>query len=296
MLRNLLALWSVRIAGAFLLLVLGLAIIGPVVAPFEPLERSPNILAHPSAEHWLGTDYMGRDVLSRILTGSTISVLGAVEVAVIALVLGALPGILSVYLGRVFEWVTLRVIDTLIALPFLVVAVAMTALLGNGVHQAMIAVGLLVSPVFYRVARAAALEAVSSQYVEAAVLSGASTWWVVRHHIWGKVLPALGVALANTMGAGLVVIASLTFIGIGVQPPEPTWGGVLASDLGYLHFRPYAPFFPIALIMATVWALNALADGIRDVSGESGQRLATRGKAVPSTVQKSVKAGEVNLR
>lgn len=294
--RNLSRLLSVRIAGVFLILILALAVLGPYIAPYDPLQRSAAVLEHPSAAHWLGTDYMGRDVLSRILAGATISVLGAVEVAVIALFVGAVPGILSVYLGRAFEWVTLRVVDTLIALPFLVVAVAMTALLGNGVHQAMIAVGLLVSPVFYRVARAAALEAVSSQYVEAAVLNGASTWWVVRHHIWGKVLPALGVALANTMGSGLVVIASLTFIGVGVQPPEPTWGGVLASDLGYLTFRPYAPFFPIALIMGTVWALNAIADGIRDVSGDSGRNMAKRAKAVPSTARKVVNPEGVNVR
>ncbi|WFP16231.1 ABC transporter permease [Citricoccus muralis] len=294
MLRNLSRLLSVRIAAVFLVLILGLALLGPVLAPFDPLARSPETLQHPSWTHWMGTDYMGRDVFSRILSGATISVLGAVEVAVIALVVGAIPGILSVYLGRVFEWVTLRVIDTLIALPFLVVAVAMTALLGNGVHQAMIAVGLLVSPVFYRVARAAALAAVSSQYVEAAVLNGASTWWVVRHHISAKVIPALGVAVANTMGAGLVVIASLTFIGVGVQPPAPTWGGVLASDLGYLTYRPYAPFFPIALIMGTVWALNAIADGIRDVAGDAGRALGKQAHAVPSTAQKIVKPEAVS--
>lgn len=289
MLRQLSRLLSVRIATVFLVAILALALLGPTLAPFDPLQRGPEILQHPSWSHWFGTDYMGRDVFSRILAGATVSVLGAIEVAVIALVVGAIPGILSVYLGRTFEWVTLRVVDTLIALPFLVVAVAMTALLGNGVHQAMIAVGLLVSPVFYRVARAAALAAVNSPYVEAAVLNGASTWWVVRHHISAKVIPALAVAVANTMGAGLVVIASLTFIGVGVQPPAPTWGGVLASDLGYLSYRPYAPFFPIALIMGTVWALNAIADGIRDVSGDAGRALGRQATAVPSTADNLVK-------
>lgn len=290
MLRNIVKLLSVRIAMIFLAVILVLAILGPLLAPYDPLQRGSEILQHPSWAHWMGTDYMGRDVFSRVLVGAPISVLGAVEVAAIALGVGAIPGILSVYLGKVFEWVTLRIVDTLIALPFLVVAVAMTALLGNGVHQAMVAVGLLASPVFYRVARAAALAAVNSQYVEAAVLNGASTWWVVRQHISSKVIPALGVAVANTMGAGLVVIASLSFIGVGVQPPAPTWGGVLASDLGYLTVRPYAPFFIIVLIMGTVWALNAIADGIRDVAGKAGRTFRKNSQQKPSITPKQVKS------
>jgi peptide/nickel transport system permease protein len=262
-----------RFAIAFLAFVTFLAVFGPVLAPYDPLQGTDAVLAHPSAEHWLGTDYLGRDVLSRILAGSTISVLGAVQVALIALVVGAIPGILSVYLGRVFEWFTLRFVDTLIALPFLVFAVAMTALLGNGIPQAMFTVGILVSPLFYRVSRAATLSVARSQYVEAAILAGASTGWIVRTHVWSKVLPPIAVALAGTMGIGFVVVSSLTFLGIGVQPPAPTWGGVLASDLGYLTQRPYAPFFTTVLIMLTVWAFNLLADVIRDVAGESGRTL-----------------------
>jgi len=195
---------------------------------------------------------------------------------VIALFVGAIPGILSVYLGRTFEWLTLRLVDTLIALPFLVFAVAVTALLGNGIPQAMLVVGVMVSPAFYRVARAAALTISRSQYVEAAILSGASIGWIVRKHVWAKILPAIAITLANTMGTGFVVVSSLTFLGIGVQPPAPTWGGVLASDLGYLNFRPYAPLFTTVLIVLTVLAFNLLADVIRDVSGESGRALLIR--------------------
>ncbi|MDY0910202.1 ABC transporter permease [Microbacterium sp. CFBP9034] len=273
MIRRILRLPTGRFAVAFLLFIAFLAVFGPLLAPYDPLQGTDDALAHPSATHWLGTDYLGRDVLSRILAGATISVLGAVQVAVIALFVGAIPGILSVYLGRTFEWFTLRFVDTLIALPFLVFAVAVTALLGNGIPQAMLTVGILVSPLFYRVARAATLSVARSQYVEAAILSGASTGWIVRTHVWSKVLPPIAVALANTMGVGFVVVASLTFLGIGVQPPAPTWGGVLASDLGYLNYRPYAPLFTTALIMLTVWAFNLLADVIRDVAGESGRAL-----------------------
>jgi peptide/nickel transport system permease protein len=173
----------------------------------------------------------------------------------------------------VFEWISLRVIDTLIALPFLVFAVAMTALLGNGVFQALFAVGFLLAPVFYRVSRSATLAVANSQYVEAAVLSGASTWWVVRKHVWGKVTPPIAISLSTTIGLGLVVISSLTFLGIGVSPPQVAWGGVLATDLEYIALQPWAPIVPIALILVAVLACNLLADAVRDTAGEAGRQL-----------------------
>ncbi len=276
MIKTVLKLRSAQIAIAMLAFIALITILGPFIAPYDPLANSVDNLAAPSLAHWLGTDYLGRDVLSRILAGAPLSVGSTLLVAVIALVVGAIPGIVSVYLGSVFEWISLRVVDTFIALPFLVFAVAMTALLGNGIIQAMIAVGLLVSPLFYRVARAATMSVAQSQYVEAAILAGASTGWIVRRHVWSKVLPPISISLATTLGVGLIVISSLQFLGIGVQPPTPTWGGILASDLGYLTYKPYAPLFPTVLIMLTVWAFNLLADAIRDVAGQSGRVLLNR--------------------
>ncbi|AYN31622.1 ABC transporter permease [Streptomyces albus] len=274
--RRLWSLASGRSALIVLALVALLALLGPLLAPQDPLAQSGNTLADPSGAHWLGTDYLGRDVFSRLLDGSRVSVLGALEVTLTALVTGAVPGILSVYLGRVFEWVTLRLTDTLVALPFLLFAVAVIALLGNGLTQAMLVTGVLVSPLFYRVSRAATLAVARSPYVEAALLSGASLGWIVRRHVWTKVLPPLAIALAQTLGTGFVIVSSLTFLGIGVQPPEPTWGGLLASDLGYLGHQPWAPVPPALLITGTVLAANLLADAIRDVSGEAGHAVARR--------------------
>ena len=259
------------VSAAIIAVVALLAIFGPLIAPFDPLGQDvAHLLAPPSFTHWLGTDYLGRDVLSRLLAGSPLSLLSAAEAVGIGLVLGVVPGLLSVYLGRAFEWVSLRLVDALITLPFLVFAIAMTALLGNGLQQAMFAVGILISPGFYRITRAAALAASTSQYVEAARLVGASPWWVLRMHLWGKVAPAVAVATANAMGAGLVIVASLTFLGIGVQPPSPTWGGILADDLGYLFQQPYGPIFPTVIIMLTVGAFNGFADALRDASGLPG--------------------------
>lgn len=271
-----------RVAVGLLLFVAILAVLGPVLAPYDPLQGGDDILAGPSPAHLLGTDYLGRDVLSRLLHGAPLSVFGTALLGVIALVVGVVPGILSVFLGKPFEWASLRVVDTLIALPFLVFAVAVTALLGNGVLQALVAVGILISPLFFRVSRAAALQVAGSQYVEAALLAGATVPFIVRHHVVGKILPVIGVALANTLGAGLVVVASLSFLGIGVQPPTPTWGGDLASDLRYLALKPYAPVFPAALIMVTVLAFNLYADALRDVSGAHGRALLARTRRRPT--------------
>jgi peptide/nickel transport system permease protein len=271
MIRRVLSQPTGRLAVGILSVIVFLAIFGSAIAPYSPLTNSATQLGHISGSHWLGTDYLGRDTLSRILAGSRASVVGAIEVAVIALFVGAIPGVLSVYLGRVFEWVTLRLVDTLISLPFLLVAVAVTALLGNGITQALLVVGVLLAPGFYRVSRAAALSVAHSPYVEAAQISGASTAWIVRRHVWSKVLPPISISMAYTVGAGFVVVSSLSFLGIGVQPPAPTWGGMLSSDLNYLSYQPWAPVAPALLIIATVWACNLLADAIRDVSGEAGR-------------------------
>jgi len=258
---------SARIAAGILLIVALLALLGPALAPYDPLAQDTTaLLQGPSAAHPLGTDALGRDVWSRLLAGSPLSLTAALLAVAVGLLLGVLPGLLSVHLGRTVEWLSLRLMETLIALPFLVFAIAMTALLGNGVIQAMTAVGILIAPAFYRVTRAAALSVARSPYVEAATLVGASTTWIVRRHVWRHVLPTVAVTTASVSGAALVIVSSLTFLGIGVVPPEPTWGGLLATDLQYLYQRPWGPLAPALLIVATVWALNALADALRDAA------------------------------
>ncbi|SNT03544.1 ABC transporter permease [Rhodococcoides kyotonense] len=276
---------SVQLAFAVLAIVVLLAVLGPVLAPFDPLEQdSTAILQGPSSVHWLGTDNVGRDVFSRVLAGSTVSVLSALQSVAVGFLLGVIPGFLSVYLGRGVEWFTLRLMDALITLPFLVFAVAMTALLGNGLAQAMFAVGILIAPAFYRVTRAAAMTVATSQYVEAAALMGATTRWIVLRHAVRKVAPAVGVTFATMTGASLVIVASLTFLGIGVVPPNPTWGGLLAGGLQYLYQAPWSPVVPALLIVATVWALNAIADAIRDATGRPRARRTPETKKVAADV------------
>lgn len=266
--RTLEALWAQpasRFAFAVLTVIAFLVVFEGALAPYDPLRQfSDEVLQAPSGKHLLGTDYVGRDVLSRLMAGTRLSVVGALEAVAIAAVLGVPSGLASAWMGRIGEWVSLRIADTLMILPFTVFAIAVAGTIGNGLQQAMIAVGVLISPMFFRVTRAAALGLRRTQYVEAAELMGASQWWTLRKHIWSKVLPNVAVAAAHATGASLLVVASLSFLGIGVQPPAPTWGGMLSADLGYLAQQSWAPIFPALLMMATVGSLNILADGIRD--------------------------------
>ena len=266
--RAVLRLPSARIAVGILAVIAILTAFGSTLAPQNPLTINANALFQgPSAHHLLGTDYLGRDVLSRLMAGTQLSVLTALEAVGIGLVLGAIPGIATVFLGRWFDFVVNRISDALMTFPYVFFAVAVTAALGNGLVEAMIPVGILLAPAFFRVTRAATLEHARAQYVEAAVLLGASKPHVIRAHVLRKVLPNIAVTTASLTAAALLSVSFLTFLGIGVQPPTPTWGGILSSDLDYLAQAPWAPFIPGALIAVTVGALNALADAIRDRSG-----------------------------
>ncbi|MEW2517280.1 ABC transporter permease [Actinacidiphila alni] len=271
---------AARVALAVLAAVALLAVLGGVLAPQDPLAQdTTRVLQGPSGAHLLGTDYLGRDVLSRLLAGTGRSVFGAVESVGAAMVLGVVPGLASLWLGRSFEWSALRVVDALMTLPFTLFAIAAVGVFGNGLHQAMLALGVLLAPLFFRVSRAAALGLKQAQYVEAAELMGASRGRILRTHIAAKVLPTIAVTTAHALATALLTVASLTFLGVGVQPPAPTWGGMLASDLGYLAQQPWAPALPGVLIMITVGALNLLADAVRDSGAAQAAEPAAGGPA-----------------
>lgn len=287
--RPLLRMPSARIAIVILAIVLFFAIFGGLLAPQNPLTINPyQLYQGPSAAHWFGTDYLGRDQLSRLLAGTRLSVLTALEAVGIGLVLGAPAGVATVFLGRWFDFAANRVTDAAMTLPSIFVAVAVTASLGNGLVQAMLPVGVLLAPMFFRITRAATLELSRAQYVEAAELLGASKLHVIRVHVIRKVLPTIAVTTASAAGAALLAVSFLTFLGIGAQPPAPTWGGVLADDLDYLALAPWSPFIPAALIAITVGALNTLADAFRDRAGAGALAL---NPAPPGPKQASPKLG-----
>jgi peptide/nickel transport system permease protein len=216
------------------------------------------------------------------MAGTRLSVLTALEAVGIGLVAGAPLGVATVFLGRVFDFIANRIADALLTLPSIFFVVAVTAALGNGLVQAMFPVGILLIPAFYRISRSATLEFAGAQYVEAAELMGGSKLHVIRVHVLRKVFPTIAVTTATVTVAALLSVSFLTFLGIGVQPPAPTWGGVLSSDLNYLNLAPWAPFIPGALIAVTVGALNALADAYRDRTGP-GELLAPEADPVIKT-------------
>ncbi|MCU1657943.1 MAG: binding-protein-dependent transport system inner rane component [Pseudonocardiales bacterium] len=286
-LRRVLRIRSAQIALVILLGIAVLVVFGSSIAPQDPLHQDvARLLQGPSGAHWLGTDYLGRDVLSRLVAGSRLSVLTAVEAVAAALVVGALPGLASVFFGRWFDFIANRLTDAIMTLPTLVFAIAFTAVLGNRMTPVMLAVGFLISPYFFRVTRAAALQYAQEPYVDAARLFGVSRVRVVGTHVVGKVLPTVLVTAATALAGALLTVSSLTFLGIGVVPPAPTWGGVLSSDLNFLSQLPWAPLAPAALIMLTAGSLNILADALRDTIGTSGPPVVRAGAITDQEVDR----------
>jgi peptide/nickel transport system permease protein len=267
-LRRLFSAPSARIAGAVLLALLILSVLGGVLAPDNPLAQDVgSILKGPSSGHLLGTDYLGRDTLSRLIAGSRATLFSAFAMVAIGVVAGALPGIASAFLHPWPEFAAMRTIDALLSLPTIILAIAIAGLFSDGELAAIIAVGVLLAPRFFRIARAETLGFARLQYVEAAELMGASRTRIVRTHIFAKVLPTIAVTVAISGGYAVLAVSSLSFLGLGVQPPAPTWGAMLAADVDYLYQSSLAPLWPGLAIVVTVWAFNALADALRDQTG-----------------------------
>jgi peptide/nickel transport system permease protein len=265
-LRRTFATTYVRIAGFVLFIVLVLVIFGGVVAPDNPLTQNVSQTFAPLGAHGhiLGTDYLGRDVFSRLLAGTRDSVVGALAMVVIGVIAGAIPGLYSALSDRTTTFILQRANDSLMTLPPVVFAIALAGFFTDGELSVILAIGVLLAPRFFRITRAETLGFAHQQYVEAATLMGASRWWIVRHHIWRKVVPTVAVAAATATGWAVLASASLGFLGLGVQAPAPTWGGMLADDVEYLSSSTVAPIWPGLAIAITVWALNAIADGLRD--------------------------------
>jgi peptide/nickel transport system permease protein len=263
-----------RSAGLVILGVALLAVFGPWLRPYSPTAQdATRLFAGPGREHWLGTDYLGRDTLSRLIDGTRLTFEGALTSMLIGLLLGAIPGMASAFLGRNTQFVSMRVVDAMLAFPPIIFAIAVIGAFGTGRWTASVAIGILIAPRFFRIVRAETLGLVGSQYVEAAQLVGASRPHVLRVHVFRKVLPTIAVTSATTMAEALLAVSALAFLGLGPPAPAATWGGMLADDLTYLSQDTYAAIWPGLAIMVTVAALNLIADGMRD---SSTVRLATR--------------------
>jgi peptide/nickel transport system permease protein len=237
----------------------------PWLAPFNP--NTPHfdaIRRPPSDVYWLGTDEVGRDVLSRLIWGARASLLAGVIPVTIALTLSIPLGLLSGYAGGWVDGVIMRVNDAMLAIPFLIVAIALAAFLGPSLTNAMIAIGIAALPIFLRLSRGTVLVIKTEDFIEAARALGCSRRRIAVCHILPNMLPPLLVQSSITVAAAIIAEASLSFLGLGQQPPAPSWGSMLNAAQRYLSQAPWMALYPGLMIFFVVMALNVLGDGLRD--------------------------------
>jgi peptide/nickel transport system permease protein len=247
-----------------LLLVTLMALLADVVAPYNPNQIQPaGILAAPSALHPLGTDAIGRDVLSRIVYGARASLLAGVVSVAVALVLGVTIGLVAGYNGGWIDDLFMRIVDALYSFPALLLALAITAILGPGLTNVMLAIGIVFTPAFARLVRGQALSVRERDFVTAARVTGAGPWRIMGAHIWPNVTAPIIVQASLQVAAAIVIEAGLSFLGLGVQPPTPSWGSMLKEGYQYMEQAPWLAFSPGAAMFLTVLAFNLFGDGLR---------------------------------
>ena len=246
---------------AIILATVVVALAAPVIAPYEPSSQAHKRLLPPGAPYLMGTDELGRDTFSRIVFGARVSLqVGALAVTV-ALILGTSLGLLGGFYGGRLDDILMRVVDIMFAFPGLVLAIVIAGLLGPSRNNAMLAIGFVYAPAFARVVRGS----VAEPYMESARVSGASDWRAIRLHVLPNVLAPLIVMVSVYLSQAILSEAALSFLGLGTQPPEPSWGGMLSAARAYMELSPWMAIFPGAAIMLIVLGFNFLGDGLRDV-------------------------------
>ncbi|MFF1260643.1 MULTISPECIES: ABC transporter permease [unclassified Streptomyces] len=265
--KNRLAMTGGVIAGIFVLA----ALLAPLVAPYDPAQPDfGNVLAAPDWSHWLGTDDLGRDQLSRVVFGARASMQVGVLAVILAFVVGVPLGLLAGYYGKLADSVVSRVTDTMLAFPFLVLAVGLAAVLGPSLTNATIAIGISQIPAVIRITRAETLRLKHVDYVAAAVANGGGDGTVLFRHILPNATSALVVQATVGIPAAIIGEALLSFLGLGVQPPEPSLGVMLSSAQAFLAPAPWMAVFPGLAVVAATLAFNLLGDGLRDVLDPRG--------------------------
>jgi peptide/nickel transport system permease protein len=263
--RRLTATSSGRVGLAVVVAVAVVAIFAPLIAPSDPLEQDlANILKGPSGRHLLGTDELGRDMLSRIIYGSRISLGIAASSVLLAALLGMLFGTAAASLGRWADRSIMRLTDALLAFPVLILAIAISIGVGRGALAVIVAIAAVNTPVFTRLARAQTLRINERQYMTAATLFGASTVRKVARHVVPNLINAFIVQASVALSFAIIIEAGLSFLGLGIQPPTPEWGVMVATGKTYMPIAPHMMLAPAGAIFVTVLALNFLGDAVSD--------------------------------
>jgi len=247
------------------LLFIALALFAPWIAPYDPVATSWSLVRKPpSWAHWFGTDEVGRDVLSRIIWGARAS-MGAGLVSVgIAAGCGVPLGLLAGYAGGWIDAALSRLVDAMLAIPFLILAIALAAFLGPSLGNAMIAIGITATPVFVRLTRGQTLAAKVEDYVEAARAVGNPHWRIALRHVLPNIVPPLLIQVSLAIAGAIIAEAALSFLGLGQQPPAPSWGSMLNTAQRFIEQAPWMAIWPGVAIFAAVLSFNLLGDGLRD--------------------------------
>jgi peptide/nickel transport system permease protein len=264
-LRRLFKRKSAVVGLAVLTIFIVLAVLAPLISPYDAITTSWSLVRKPpSALHWFGTDELGRDVLARVIYGARASLLAGLISVTIAMSIGVPLGLLAGYRGGFADALISRITDAMLACPFLILAIALAAFLGPSLGNAMIAIGVSATPVFIRLTRAQVMGVKVEDYVEAARSIGNPPWRIALVHILPNILPALLVQATLSIAAAIIAEAALSFLGLGQQPPAPSWGSMLNAAQRFLTSAPWMAIWPGLAIFLVVLSFNLVGDGLRD--------------------------------
>ena len=262
----------------FVALLVGVS--APLVAPYDPLKQDlGNTLARPHRAHLLGTDNLGRDILSRVIWGTRISLVAGFVSVTLAVASGGLIGMVAGFWGGRVDSLLMRSMDAVLSFPPLVLALALGAVLGAGLTGVLIALGVVYTPIFGRLMRGQVLAIKARDYVDAAMALGAPGWRIAWRHVLPNAAPPIVVQASLSVAFAILAEASLSFLGLGVQPPAASWGSMINAGRGYLQQAPWIVFGPGAALLVTVVGLNFVGDAVRDALDPRAAMVSSRGEA-----------------
>ncbi|HUC17420.1 MAG TPA: ABC transporter permease [Acetobacteraceae bacterium] len=262
---------SAMLGLALCLLFVAVAVAAPLISPVSPTATDWSAIRQPpSWAHWMGTDEIGRDELARVIFGARASLLAGVVSVLIAALIGVPAGLAAGFAHGTVDAALSRIVDAMLAIPFLVLAIALAAFLGPNLRNAMIAIGITTAPVFMRITRGATMDVMTHDYIEAARAVGNRPWRVAVRHVMPNIFPPILVQGTLSIATSIIAEASLSFLGLGEQPPTAAWGSMLNAAQQFLTQAPWLAIFPGAAIFLTVLGFNLMGDGLRDALDPRG--------------------------